>query len=150
MRINIIDPVLLTDQHLLAEYNEINMAAQSFRRSILYKTGKDIIPKEYTLNSGHVKFFYDKGEYLYRRFYGLKKELKNRTFNVKMEFKNYWLSKPELFQPWEPQLKDYEIIWERIKRKISMKPDWYKYYRNPLDDNFVEFFEERLFNKIRN
>lgn len=144
MRINIIDPELLTDQHLLAEYNELNMVAQSFRRSILFKRGKDNLPKRFSLNSGHVKFFYDKGEYLYRRFYSLKGELKKRNFRVKMDFKNYWLSKPEFFNDWKPNLQDFRIISERIENKIKLKPLWYKYHRKPLDENFIENFKTKL------
>ena len=145
MRVNIIRPKYLTDQHLLAEYNELNMVAQSFSRSLLFKNGKDeTIPKEFTLNSGHVKFFYNKGKYLYRRFYDIKSELRNRGINARLDFKNYWLYRPELFNDWRPKKKDYDIIFERIKYKIGLKPEWYKYYRKRINENFLEELKHKL------
>ena len=144
MRINIVEPKYLADQHLLAEYNELNMVAQSFRRSVLFKTGIDNLPKRYTLNSGHVKFFYDKGEYRYRRFYSLKKELKNRGFNVTQVFKNYWLFRTELFKDWTPEPDDYKIIFERINQKILQKPSWYRYHRKPIDENYIDNLKQYI------
>lgn len=146
MRINIIEPSLLTDQHLLAEYNELNMVAQSFNHSKLFKNRNDIIPKEYSLNTGHVKFFYDKGKYLYKRFYDLKNELRNRGFNVKMDFKNYWLYRMEYFNDWKPSKNDYKVIFERIKFKINLKPNFYRYKRNKINvDKYLKFLKLNLF-----
>ena len=67
-RINIVHPSELTDQHLIAEYREIFMVGSSLQRSIKSKNWnpKDI-PIKFTLNTGHVKFFYDKGKYLFKR-----------------------------------------------------------------------------------
>lgn len=146
MRINIIEPKLLTDQHLLAEYNELNMVAQSFNRSKLFKNRNDIIPEEYSLNNGHVKFFYNKGKYLYKRFYELKNELKNRGFNVKMDFKNYWLYRMEHFNDWKPSKNDYKVIFDRIKFKINLKPNFYRYKRNKINvDEYLKFLKLNLF-----
>ena len=66
-RINIIEPNELTDQHLIAEYREIFMVGGSLRRTLNSKSGYQVskIPKKFTLNSGHVYFFYNKGNYLH-------------------------------------------------------------------------------------
>ena len=66
-RINLINPGELSDQHLVAEYREIFMVGSSLQRSMKSKSwSKTInnIPKNFTLNKGHVTFFYNKGKYL--------------------------------------------------------------------------------------
>ena len=64
-RINIINVSELTDQHLIAEYREITMVPAALNRTINSRNGLDVnnIPKEFTLNKGHVTFFYDNGKY---------------------------------------------------------------------------------------
>ena len=69
-RINIIEPSELTDQHLIAEYREIFMVGGSLRRTLKSKSGymESKVPKKFTLNNGHVYFFYNKGKYLHNRY----------------------------------------------------------------------------------
>ena len=60
-RINIIDPAELHDQHLVAEYREIFMVGSSLQRSLKSANwDPKNIPVSFTLNKGHVSFFYDK------------------------------------------------------------------------------------------
>ena len=130
-RINLVDPSELSDQHLVAEYREIFMVGSSLQRSLKSKNWvKTIanIPKKYTLNKGHVTFFYNKGRYLYRRYDLLIDEMKNRGMNPDSErrFKTEQWPK-ELFNNWKPEPYDYEVIRARIKEKIEMKPDWYRF-----------------------
>ncbi len=133
-RINLVIPKELTDQHLMAEIKEINQLAGQFRTSLNSKKGIIDIPKNFTLNKGHVKYFYNKGKYLHKRFLLLKQEAIERKFDIKVNFNNEWLKnqKIDLYQDWEPSLNDLEIIRERIKTKINMKPTWYKYYGKSL------------------
>ena len=42
---------------------------------------KETLPKDFTLNTGHIKFFYDKGYYLHKRYLNLIDEMKNRGMN---------------------------------------------------------------------
>ena len=82
-RINLVPPEELSDQHLVAEYREIFMVGSSLQRSLrsqLEKT-KNSIPKKFTLNKGHVKFFYNKGKYLSERYDELIKEMKRRDMS---------------------------------------------------------------------
>ena len=69
-RINIIPVSELTDQHLIAEYREITMVPAALMRTLNSKSGlnKQKIGNKFTLNKGHVYFFYDKGLYLYNRY----------------------------------------------------------------------------------
>lgn len=133
-RINCIPPECLLDQHLLAEYNETAMVLASLRRS--KATGRPLPRRdEYTLNSGHVIFFYDKGTFLRRRYESLKSELLKRGFNLDLDRKMEWevYDKPDLLKDWNPSLKDQQINVARILQRVMMKPEWYKYYRKPID-----------------
>ncbi len=130
-RINLVDPSELSDQHLVAEYREIFMVGSSLQRSLKSKNWEKTlanIPVKYTLNKGHVTFFYNKGKYLYKRYKLLIKEMKNRGMNPDSERKFKTEQWPdELFNDWEPELDDYKVIRARIKEKIEMKPDWYRF-----------------------
>ena len=130
-RINLVDPSELSDQHLVAEYREIFMVGSSLQRSLKSKNWEKTlanIPKKYTLNKGHVTFFYNKGKYLYKRYEVLIEEMKNRGMNPDSERKFKTEQWPdELFNDWEPELDDYKVIRARIKEKIEMKPEWYRF-----------------------
>ena len=133
-RINLVDPSELSDQHLVAEYREIFMVGSSLQRSLKSKNWEKTlanIPKKYTLNKGHVTFFYNKGKYLYKRYELLIEEMKNRGMNPDSERKFKTEQWPdELFNDWEPETEDYKVIRARIKEKIEMKPDWYRFTKN--------------------
>ncbi len=130
-RINLVEPFELTDQHLVAEYREIFMVGSSLQRSLNSKNWEKTlanIPKKYTLNKGHVTFFYDKGKYLCKRYDSLIEEMKNRGMKPDSERKfktEQWPN--ELFNDWTPEEDDYKVIRARIKEKIEMKPDWYRF-----------------------
>ncbi len=127
-RINIVSPSELTDQHLVAEYREIFMVGSALQRSLKSKNwDKNTIPKQFTLNTGHVKFFYDKGKYLHKRYTELRAEMKARgmTPDPTRGFKReQWPE--ELYNDWIPRVEDYKIIRQRIQEKIEMKPEWYR------------------------
>jgi len=77
-----IDPSLLERRHLVAELREIAMVPASLKRSRRTLTPESIlprIPKEFTLNSGHVLFFYDKIEFLRRRLKGFVRRWRTET-----------------------------------------------------------------------
>ena len=130
-RINLVDPSELSDQHLVAEYREIFMVGSSLQRSLKSKNWEKTlanIPVKYTLNKGHVTFFYNKGKYLHKRYKLLIKEMKNRGMNPDSERKFKTEQWPdELFNDWKPEPDDYKVIRARIKEKIEMKPDWYRF-----------------------
>ncbi len=130
-RINLVNPRELSDQHLVAEYREIFMVGSSLQRSIKSKNWlktKNNIPVEFTLNKGHVTFFYNKGMYLDKRYSLLVKEMRRRGMNPdpKRKFKKSQWPK-YLYNDWKPKNKDLKIIRKRIEEKINLKPDWYRY-----------------------
>ena len=138
-RINLIDPKELSDQHLMAEWREIKMVPAALRRSLKTKSIESIlksIPNNYTLGTGHVRFFYDKMIYLKNRYEILTKELLNRGYNLKNTetFDSYTKDLPkEFLLDYEPTENAIGIITSRISEKIAMKPGWYRYYGKKLD-----------------
>ena len=130
-RINLVPPEELSDQHLVAEYREIFMIGSSLQRSLRspnWEKTKKSIPKQFTLNKGHVKFFYDKGKYLSERYDELIKEMKRRQMSpdpLRIFKKEQWPD--ELFNSWKPNDYDLKVIRKRITTKINLKPDWYKW-----------------------
>ena len=129
-RINLIDPTELTDQHLIAEYREIFMEGGSLKRTLVSKNGyqESKVPKRYTLNAGHVYFFYNKGKYLDKRYQELIKEMKKRGFkpDKSRTFPKEIFVENGLYNDWIPNSEDYKLIRQRIEEKITMKPDWYR------------------------
>jgi deoxyribonuclease (pyrimidine dimer) len=116
-RINVsIPPNELNNRHLIAEHREIkripNMVS-SGRAKIIN------IPKEFTLGTGHVKFFYNKLEYLRKRYEELYKECKDRNFNVTY-YGHAWNDLPkELMNDYVPSKKDELIIRQRIAERTN-------------------------------
>ena len=130
-RINLIEPIELSDQHLIAEYREIFMVGSSLQRSLKSPRWSKVklnLPKSFTLNKGHVKFFYNKGKYLHDRYLKIITEMKRRGMNPdpSRKFKVEQWPK-ELYKNWIPEEKDLIIIRQRIKEKINQKPNWYRW-----------------------
>jgi hypothetical protein len=115
-RINCIPVEDLYDQHLLAEYREITRVAKLARE--LRDYGK------YTMGAGHVKFFYNKGQYLRRRAEELFDECLARGFNV--QYKEYLEHPDGLNSDWMPSREAIMINMERIQEKLDAKPDFYR------------------------
>ena len=130
-RINLVAPDELSDQHLVAEYREIFMIGSALQRSLKSSSLKEIkekVPKEFTLNTGHVRFFYDKGKYLHKRYLELISEMKYRGMkpDIKRKFKTYQWPQ-DFYNDWKPKANDIKIIRERLDQKISKKPNWYRW-----------------------
>lgn len=129
-RINVIDPELLTDQHLMAEYRELPMVMGSLRRSLKSKRGLPKIPDKYTLNAGHVSHFYNKGRYLHNRYRVLVEHLQKRGYtldpNRAADFSVFL--DHGLYNDWIPDAAARQINIERINERIAAKPQWYRYY----------------------
>jgi len=137
VRVNLIHPKKLADQHLIAEYNEILMLLGYVERypEIKIVKGKSEIPEEYTLNTGHMRFFKDKLRYLEKRHADIKTEMKKRKFktDITIDLKKY---PKNLNNDWTPKKKDFLIIQERIAWKINKKPEYYRYYGKYMPKDF--------------
>ena len=92
------------------------------------------LPKKndkFTLNKGHVMFFYDKGEYLSKRYDALREEMINRGMkpdDTRVFKRDQW---PDgLYNDWMPTVEDQNIVRKRIEERISQKPNWYRLTTN--------------------
>ena len=94
------------------------------------------IPSAYTLNTGHVSFFYDKGLYLRKRYALLRAELERRGINFNRDSP---LDPDGVFDVLDERFrKDYDptpealaLVRQRIQEKIALKPHWYRYEGRP-------------------
>jgi deoxyribonuclease (pyrimidine dimer) len=137
-RINIIPPNELYDQHLIAEYREITMIPAALSRTLnsLHGLRKEKISKTFTLNRGHVYFFYDKGLYLDKRYNELIAVMKSRGFNPDSNrvFPKQIFIDNGLYNDWTPTPEEQELIRVRIRERVSSKPHWYRM----TDDKYCE------------
>ena len=130
-RINIVPLQELADQHLVAEYREMFMVGSALQRTLASKNrdkSLSSIPEKFTLNTGHVKFFYNKGEYLHKRYDAIVQEMKRRGMNPDPERKfkrEQWPD--ELYNDWDPNDQELSIVRQRIQERIDAKPDWYRW-----------------------
>ncbi|MEM2974669.1 MAG: pyrimidine dimer DNA glycosylase/endonuclease V [Candidatus Micrarchaeia archaeon] len=136
VRINLIPPSKLSDQHLIAEYNEILMLLGHIRK---YPEPNNV-PIEFTLGKGHVTFFKDKLGYLVKRHNELSKEMRNRGFKPKKRISLSGFPK-NLIKEWKPSKKDELIVKRRIEEKIRSKPGFYRYFGKKRP---VSFFIRKL------
>lgn len=140
-RINLVPPAELADQHLFAEFREIKMVPKSLARSLRARGAEGVlrmVPAEYTLNKGHVSFFYDKGDYLVQRYSELRVELHRRGINFdrlsELDPDCVFATAGRAFQQhYTPTPAALELIRERIASRIALKPSWYRMLGKPLE-----------------
>ena len=84
-RINVVPVTELCDQHLLAEHRELTRIPNGIISGKLQRSYADA-PTEYTLGTGHVKFFVDKLWWLRFRHMELTDECNYRGFAVSNRF----------------------------------------------------------------
>jgi deoxyribonuclease (pyrimidine dimer) len=130
-RINVVPPEELADQHLVAEYREIFMVGSALQRSLRspnWAKNKKTWPSTFKLNGGHVKFFYDKGKYLQKRYRELIAEMKRRGMNpdpARLFKRDQWPD--DLYNDWTPTETARKIVRQRIRERIAARPGWYRW-----------------------
>lgn len=131
VRVNLIAPKYLADQHLVAEYDEILMLLGYVRK---YPAIKDI-PEKYTLGKGHIKFFKDKLLYLKKRHDRLIEEMLKRKFaaNKKIDLSPFQEGSAN---DWKPDERAVSVIKKRIIEKLGLKKDYYRYYGEKRPQQF--------------
>lgn len=124
-RINCVPPSELHKKHLSAEYFELPRVFTYVRAAI--KKGIDPAtieaPAEYTLGTGHVKFFYTRLSWCVQRMADLAIEMKARGMNPQAKIDGLAAGlPPHLFNDWEPDMAALELNRERLaEREKSMK-----------------------------
>lgn len=165
MRINIVDPETLPDQHLMAEIREIKMLPKTLVKSLKSKKGvnPNRISKTYILNTGHGYFFYNKIPYIEKRFELLIREGLNRGLD--MQEKTITLYDPTydysvlsnqkvldmMIHDYNPTPEEQEVNLERILLRIQEKFDagnpayYYRYHKIvPNLKDWIEHFDEYI------
>ena len=117
-RINVgVKPVELNDKMLIAEHREIKRIPNQIKSGRFIMKGQ---PDNFTLNKGHVKFFYDKLGYLLNRYKKIYEECKSRGFNVQ-DYSSAWQGiEPKYMNDYKPTPQDRSIILERIKERLTV------------------------------
>jgi deoxyribonuclease (pyrimidine dimer) len=81
-RINVVPVEKLHRTHLVAEYKEITRVYGLVRKQLQSKKKLPTdLPRDYTLGTGHVKFFYNKLGYITNRYNSLVQEMVARGYN---------------------------------------------------------------------
>jgi len=131
-RVNLVRVEDLADQHLFAEWRELKMIPSRVKRNLRDGVPMFDIPKEYTLSSGHVRFFYDKFDWLYERHVSLTNELINRNFELSeyISYHHFIDTIPIKLAAsfWLPTTKEIKINIDRISERLNQRPDWYRHY----------------------
>lgn len=132
-RIDTINVKYLTDQHLISNYREITRVSKDSR----FPKKNEKFPSNYKLNEGHVKFFFDKGEYLKKRTQELYDECINRGFNV--QYKEYRLHRSGLDKDFTPCDNDHEVCIGRLLERLESPKKPYRYYGKVI--SYEEYYE---------
>lgn len=147
-RVNLVEPEYLLDQHLMAEYREIPMVGAALGRTLKSKNGYDStkVSDQYTLNQGHVYFFYNKADYLLSRYEKIKEELIERGFaldpnRTNAGWANFYLIEDKQIS-WKPNTTEILVNAARLHKRYLQKPQWYKYFGSSMP-NYARFLFER-------
>jgi deoxyribonuclease (pyrimidine dimer) len=117
-RINVVPVEELCNQHLFAEWRELPRM-----NSYAMKASNGPIPKEYTLGTGHMRFFLDKKDWLEDRHSKLTTELLKRGYALgnlsKFIMSDRWGNKSFI-----PDQKALTINRERISVRLPKNAKW--------------------------
>lgn len=122
-RINVVPVKELTNKHLFAEWREMPRLVKNLDKSLNRKSGQfciSEIPPEYVLGKGHVKFFYDKFEFLHKRHIELTNELLNRGYNLgNLDSAIFKTVDKEWYGDYIPTEEAMKLNRERIKIRLT-------------------------------
>lgn len=149
-RVNVgIDPLYLSDQHLIAESVEITMITGGLRKNN-YQI-KSEIPKFMDLGKGYINFFKNKLYYLNKRLLAVNKELTNRNIRNSTTI-DLGVFPLELCNDWKPSFEDSKIIrfriFDRLNFPLKAKKSFHKYYKQEIDNHYdfsVKMLNSKLF-----
>jgi hypothetical protein len=124
-RINVVPVESLTRQHLVAEYREITRLPSNLKLSLNRKSkpfSMAEIPSVYTLGKGHVKYFFDKMQFLEKRFECLVAEMLKRGYSPTYRDSSIFKECPiEFYNDYTPTSEAIEINLQRIKERLEKK-----------------------------
>ena len=141
----------LPNQLLLAELREIMRIPYLVKDRLDKGIKFDDIPTVFTLNAGHVKFFYNKLEYIEKRYLSLLKEYELRGKDWNNEYTDnlmtciqYCKDKNKfVYKDWIETIESKNLLTERLIEKIPS-------YKRELIIRCVEFSKESFKNLLLN
>ena len=101
------------------------------------------IPKEFTLGTGHMKFFYNKCLYIWNRYTDLRFEYGKRFLkHYSLDHLESVVNKvdyienntPHLFNNWTPSEGDIQLVKQRILERSKGYTRTHHYYGEPIKD----------------
>jgi deoxyribonuclease (pyrimidine dimer) len=128
-RINTIDPSDPTNEWLLAEFRELpRIVNELIKHPNRFKLKN--IPKQFTLNKGHVTYFRNKLLFLAKRHEKLKAELALRGVNFNKDIRvdlDSLAPHIKMFacNDWTPNKDDHAILIERLDERFSLRKKAY-------------------------
>ena len=125
-----IPPKALTDQHLLAEHREIKRLPAVFAKN----PNPTDIPKVFTLGTGHVKFFLDKGQYTLKRSKLIYAECIKRGFEITDYSANWdiYIAHPKYNKDYKETAEAIKLLIERISERLSVSKQKPRYYKKEI------------------
>ena len=122
--------VELCDSHLIRERIEILRIPNSIK-SGKAKVNLSKTPKQFTLGTGHVVFFYSRLKYLHDRYNELTNECLERKFKV-TDYSDAFDGLPKhLYNDYEETSNDRKLLVERVNERLSGMKNL-KYYGEPI------------------
>lgn len=119
---------MLTDEHLLAEHRECKRMPASYEKRKNSRKGLQNLPEAFTLGTGHVLFFVDKGMFTFKRYMELHHECLRREFNV-ADYSSNWEIYAGDLKDYLPTKVEQLLLVRRISQRIkeSPKKHWHYY-----------------------
>lgn len=124
-RINLVDPAILKPDHFAGEYTELprvfTLVLNAQNKGKIPADFK--IPPKFTLNKGHVTFFYDKLSFLHKRYLAIIREAKNRNINVNYRMVDSILAEyhTDIHSHWKGEYTPtHEDIYLSMSRLVTM------------------------------
>lgn len=142
-RINLVNPKILTDKHLIEEYRDLPMILNYLRRTLDSREGITLkkIRKHCPLGTGHIYFFYDKLTYLKKRYLLLVTEMNRRNIKVtKHRCFNFDGLPPRLYNDYCPSKAEMDLMKKRLMSLIKRGQAKHKYGGRILNDYYFDFF----------
>jgi len=131
----------LTDEHLLAEHREIKRLPSVYKKRI--DKGKDFSdsPDKFTLGSGHVIFFANKGKFTLDRYFELYDECIRRGFKVENYKKNWTVY--NVFNDYTSTDIEREMLVSRITDRLinTTKANWHYYGKIMTKQDAIKMLE---------
>lgn len=138
-RINTLDPKLLLNEHALAEFREITRIPNAIL-SGKAKIDLSKIPSVYTLGKDHCIFFYNKLNYIVKRYDLLYKELCKRGYKVTYHKIDLSQLPPilvnALCNDYQPTKEAQMINIERICERFDLRKKSYSFHGIKINDEY--------------